>query len=95
MTDIGSSSFRDQSVQPTRRQFARTLAGAGLGILGVPALLRGRGLAEKLNIALVGVGGRGADNLKALSGENIVALCDVDEHTPGRSRQGPSPGQDV
>jgi predicted dehydrogenase len=88
MTDIGSSTFRDQSVQPTRRQFARTLAVAGLGILGVPALLRGRSLAEKLSIALVGVGGRGADNLKALSGENIVALCDVDEHRLGEAAKG-------
>src|SRR4051794_11060463 len=88
MTDIGSTSFRDQSVQLTRRQFARTLAGAGLGILGIPALLRGRGLAEKLNIALVGVGGRGADNLKALSGENIVTLCDVDEHRLGEAAKG-------
>jgi predicted dehydrogenase len=88
MTEIGSSFFTNQSVQPTRRQFARSLAGAGLGVLGVPALLRGRGLAEKLNIALVGVGGRGADNLKALSGESIVALCDVDEHRLGEASKG-------
>ena len=33
---------------------------------------------EKLNIAGVGVGGMGGHNLKNLSGENIVALCDVD-----------------
>jgi len=33
---------------------------------------------EKLNIAGIGVGGRGADDLKELEGENIVALCDVD-----------------
>jgi predicted dehydrogenase len=33
---------------------------------------------EKLNIAGIGAGGRGADNLSALSSENIVALCDVD-----------------
>jgi predicted dehydrogenase len=34
---------------------------------------------EKLNIAGIGVGGRGASNLAAVSSENIVALCDVDE----------------
>jgi predicted dehydrogenase len=34
---------------------------------------------EKLNIAGIGVGGRGADNLDAVGSENIVALCDVDE----------------
>ena len=33
---------------------------------------------DKLNIAGVGVGGRGAGVLKGLEGENIVALCDTD-----------------
>src|SRR5947209_6080437 len=33
---------------------------------------------DKLNIAVVGAGGRGADDLQGVSGENIVALCDVD-----------------
>jgi hypothetical protein len=35
-------------------------------------------LNEKLNIAAVGIGGRGAQNLANLLDENIVALCDVD-----------------
>jgi len=40
---------------------------------------RGRSSAnEKLNIAGIGVGGRGASDLRALESENIVALCDVD-----------------
>jgi predicted dehydrogenase len=34
---------------------------------------------EKLNIAGIGVGGMGANNIKAMSNENIVALCDVDD----------------
>ncbi|MHC4529089.1 MAG: Gfo/Idh/MocA family protein [Planctomycetota bacterium] len=34
---------------------------------------------EKLNIAAIGAGGRGAGDLAAVSSENIVALCDVDE----------------
>jgi predicted dehydrogenase len=34
---------------------------------------------EKLNIAGIGVGGRGAGDLDAVSSENIVALCDVDQ----------------
>jgi predicted dehydrogenase len=34
---------------------------------------------DKLNIAGIGIGGRGKDNLKNLDSENIVALCDVDE----------------
>ena len=67
----------------TRRQLLRNSALAGVGIW---AARGGRGLAynrspnEKLNIALIGCGGRGAGNLKAVAEtENIVALCDVDE----------------
>lgn len=33
---------------------------------------------EKLNIACVGCGGKGATDVQAVSSENIVALCDVD-----------------
>ncbi|MEW6159524.1 MAG: Gfo/Idh/MocA family oxidoreductase [Verrucomicrobiota bacterium] len=36
---------------------------------------------EKLNLGVIGVGGRGGENLKEVSGENIVALCDVDDNT--------------
>lgn len=35
---------------------------------------------EKLNVAGIGVGGMGANNVKACSDENIVALCDVDSN---------------
>ena len=42
---------------------------------------RRRASAERLNIGAIGVGGRGAANWGAAyrAGENIVALCDVDE----------------
>jgi hypothetical protein len=33
---------------------------------------------DRLNIAGVGVGGKGRPNLNAIKSENIVALCDVD-----------------
>jgi len=33
---------------------------------------------EKVNIAGIGVGGRGGGDIEALSSQNIVALCDVD-----------------
>lgn len=33
---------------------------------------------EKLNIAAIGAGGRGADDIEGVKTENIVALCDVD-----------------
>lgn len=59
-----------------RRQFLRTAA-AGVAAFGAPAIVRGRNLNEKLNVAVVGSGGRGGGNLGAVAGENIVALCDV------------------
>src|SRR5689334_1066199 len=34
---------------------------------------------NKLNLGIIGSGGRGGDNLNDVSTENIVALCDVDE----------------
>ncbi|MCI0624034.1 MAG: Gfo/Idh/MocA family oxidoreductase [Acidobacteria bacterium] len=64
----------------TRRQFLQATMIAGGTLCGAPALLRGRNLNEKLNIACVGVGGRGAANLAGVAGENIVALCDVSQN---------------
>jgi len=56
----------------------RAISGTPLG--SVPSLKAGsyKSLNEKLNIAAVGIGGRGAQNLSGLLSENIVALCDVD-----------------
>jgi len=70
-----------------RRDFLKT---AGAGVVGY-SLLPDIGMAwaevpsrnaniiegRKLNIACVGIGGRGAQNLGGMAGENIVALCDV------------------
>jgi predicted dehydrogenase len=57
----------------TRREFVGAVAAVGVA----PAILRGQNLNSKLNIAIIGAGGRGRDNLRGVSGENIVALCDV------------------
>jgi predicted dehydrogenase len=40
---------------------------------------------EKLNIAGIGVGGRGAANVQGVASENMVALCDVDESRAGKT----------
>jgi len=67
----------------SRRDFLK-LAGAGLASLTiVPGSVLGQQVgktapSDKLNIAGVGIGGRGASVLDGMSGENIVALCDVD-----------------
>ncbi len=70
------------SRQFDRREMLRNMIAAGAG-----AWLAGRGRVraraaspnEKLNIAIVGCAGRGGANLDGVKGENIVALCDVDE----------------
>lgn len=36
---------------------------------------------EKLNIAAVGVGGMGTGDIRSVTSENVVALCDVDERS--------------
>jgi predicted dehydrogenase len=40
---------------------------------------------NKLNIAGIGIGGQGAWDLEQVSGENIVALCDVDSDYAGKT----------
>jgi predicted dehydrogenase len=42
---------------------------------------------EKLNIVVIGCGGRGAANLREMLGENIIALCDVDENNLGKAAE--------
>lgn len=70
----------------SRRGFLRDAAMGGAGILVTSGLVRGAAPAkkkpapsDKLNIAIVGCGGRGRANTNGVRGENIVALCDVSE----------------
>jgi len=71
--------------QLNRRDFLRNAAfrGAGLIILSDSRLVRGTQANERLNVAGIGIGGRGAADVNGVGAtENIVALCDVDEkHT--------------
>jgi len=64
----------------SRRHFSKLLAISALGTLTAPTYLRGQNLNSKLNIAIIGAGGRGGSNLAAVGeSENIVAVCDVAE----------------
>jgi len=85
----------------SRREFVGGVGGA-LATLTIGcrhvSTVRGRiPPSEKLNVAFVGVGGRGGSNLKELSDEdgvNVVALCDVDADRVGRaSKQFPEAKQ--
>lgn len=60
----------------SRRQFIRQSLALGVTI-GAPSIIRGRGLNDKLNLAIIGAGGRGGSNLKDVESENIAILCDV------------------
>jgi len=60
-----------------------TLAGMGVWAAGRNAWAENGSPNEKLDIAVIGVGGRGRANLNAVARENVVALCDVDEERAG------------
>ncbi|NLN93884.1 MAG: Gfo/Idh/MocA family oxidoreductase [Candidatus Hydrogenedens sp.] len=52
----------------------------GAFVVGAPAIVRGQNLNDKLNIAIIGVGGRGTGNLGGVQGgNNITVLCDVSQ----------------
>lgn len=71
----------------SRRSFLKTSALVGAGFwLGTSPTVRASAN-EKLNIACIGVGGRGSANVGGVSGENIVAMCDVDETRAGSRYQ--------
>jgi predicted dehydrogenase len=69
------------SIRIFRRRFLSVSAAAAATFVIAPRHALGQGQtppSDKLNIAGVGIGGQGASDLSEMSGENIVALCDVD-----------------
>jgi predicted dehydrogenase len=69
---------RKPRIEFSRRRFLRDSAVVSAVTLGFPAILSSRSPGSKLNIAIIGAGGRGAANTAEVATENIVALCDVD-----------------
>lgn len=70
-----------------RRQFLQqtTLAGIGFWVAGGVSPAASKSPNEKLNLGVIGVGGRGGHNLSQVAGENIVAMCDIDENYLGNA----------
>lgn len=66
----------------SRRAFLRHSLAAGVA-LATPAILRAENRGDKLRIAVIGCGGRGAANLAGVAGEQVVALCDVNSAAIG------------
>ncbi len=66
----------------SRREMLRKTALGGLGFWVARGSMLPQAYAanEKLNIGIVGVAGRGRANTDQMTGENIVALCDVDDN---------------
>ncbi len=66
----------------SRRDFMGAAAAVAAFTIVPRHVLGGRGNtapSDKLNIAGIGVGGRGGSDINAVRSENIVALCDVDQ----------------
>ena len=65
----------------SRRTFLKStsLASAAIAFPHVMRSQQGESPNNKLNVACIGVGGRGNAAVTAMKKENIVALCDVDE----------------
>ena len=66
----------------SRRRFLGTAAAAATFTIVPRHVLGGPGYtapSDKLNIACVGVNGKGQSDIQGVSTENIVALCDVDD----------------
>jgi predicted dehydrogenase len=53
-------------------------AATALAWAGPTFAARKLGPNDKVNLAVIGAGGKGADNMAKLTGQNIVASCDVD-----------------
>lgn len=68
-----------------RRGFLRTVTAAGAGIIVAPHIAKAGGISKKnpgeVNIAFIGVGGRGRGHVKRAAiteGVKITAICDID-----------------
>ena len=68
----------------TRRSFIRSAGLASVAAAAFPQVLRAQTAGtptpnNRLNVACIGVGGRGEAAVDGLKGENFVAFCDVDD----------------
>ena len=80
-----SAAFQLPASRINRRRFLYSSATLGAAALfAAPSLLRGRDLNGKLNIGMIGLGGKSGDNLKGIADENVVALCEVDGNSLDR-----------
>ena len=70
----------------SRRSFVKAGLGVGAAMITAPNFISARSVMGKINLGVIGVYNRAAANLAGVSGENIVALCDVDESRATKAR---------
>ncbi len=78
---------QQEGTKISRRDFMNRAVAVAAFTIVPQNVLGGKAFAapsDKLNIACIGIGGRGEANLKGVGGENIVALCDVDMRRVGK-----------
>ncbi len=68
----------------SRRRFLQGAAGAAATVMILPRHVLS-GPNGKLGVACIGCGGKGDSDTRAMGGENVVALCDVDERRGARN----------
>jgi len=70
------------TLKMNRRGFLKTGTATGAGILFLPSdtVLGDNRPSNRLNVALIGAGGRARAHYSTLQRENVVALCDVDKN---------------
>jgi predicted dehydrogenase len=77
--------------QLTRRDFVAAGVAGSLALSSLPQA-RAASANDKINIAFIGVGGRGGANLRTITGAggggvNVVAMCDVNSRNLGRAAE--------
>ncbi|HMH32054.1 MAG TPA: hypothetical protein VK543_03435, partial [Puia sp.] len=76
---------KKNEISRSRREFLKNSSLAAAGFFIVPRHVLGRGFvapSDKLNIAGIGVGGKGQSDLAGFAvspNANVVVLCDVDD----------------
>ncbi len=72
----------------SRRGFLQGFAAAGaVATLGTPVARARAGPNERLKIGVIGTAGRALDNIGGVQGEEIVALCDIDDLLLGKASE--------
>src|SRR6201991_64941 len=84
---------RQKDLPASRRRFLKDASMAATGFFIVPRHVLGKGFlapSDRLTIAAIGAGGKGADDLKNFYGSgkvDVAFLCDVDDRRAADSRQ--------